>query len=39
MTLRTLSEPVEQLTYSVEEGLLKLTWDDREYSTEITVRK
>jgi hypothetical protein len=39
LTLKKLSEPVEQMTYSVEDGLLKLAWDDREYSTTIVVKK
>lgn len=44
LTLRRLSEPVEQLTFSVEprpdgRGLFKLTWDDREYSVTVTAGK
>jgi hypothetical protein len=39
MTLRKLTEPVEMLTYSVEGGQLRLAWDDREYSTQVTVKK
>ncbi len=39
MTMRKLTEPVEMLTYSVAGGRLTLSWDDREYSTEVTVRK
>ena len=40
LTLRKVTEPMEQLTYSVTDGgLLKLSWDDREYSTTVTVKK
>src|SRR5262249_18444026 len=42
-TLRKLSDPVEQMTYVVEPrpggGLLKLIWDDREYSAGFTVAR
>jgi pimeloyl-ACP methyl ester carboxylesterase len=40
MTLRRLDAPVEKLTFAVEPsptgGVLKLTWDDREYSAPFT---
>jgi hypothetical protein len=45
LALKKLSTPVEQLTYTVEPrpsgggGVLKLAWDDREYSVEFTVTK
>ena len=41
MTLRMLTEPVEKMTFAVEPnatgagGLLKLIWDDREYSVAV----
>ena len=40
MTLRMLTEPVEQMTFAVEPhpeggGALKLIWDDREYAVAI----
>jgi len=42
--MRKISEPVEQLTYTAEArdgggGLIKLAWDDREYSVAFTVKK
>ena len=41
MTLRTLDQPVERLTFAVDAaadgGLLKLIWDDREYSAPFLV--
>jgi len=42
--LKMLSQPIEQLTYGAEAragggGVLKLTWDDREYSVEFMVGK
>jgi hypothetical protein len=41
MTLRTLDTPVEKLTFRVEPspggGVLKLIWDDREYSAPFVV--
>ncbi len=44
MTLKKLSEPVEQLTFLVEPregggGTFKLVWDDREYSVPFVVKK
>jgi hypothetical protein len=44
MTMRTLAESVEQMTFAVEAregggGTLKLIWDDREYSVPIVVKK
>jgi len=43
MTLKMLSEPVEQLTFAVERregggGTFTLSWDDREYSVPFIVR-
>lgn len=40
MTLRMLTEPVEQLTFVIESspgggGLLRLSWDDREYAVRV----
>jgi len=35
MTLTTLPDSVEGLTYAIEGGMLKLKWDKREYSTTI----
>ena len=38
-----LPDPVEQLTYGAESssggGVLKLTWENREYSVAFTVKK
>lgn len=44
MTLKKLTEPVEQLTFIVEPregggGTFKLVWDDREYSVPFVVKK
>jgi hypothetical protein len=44
LSMKKLPAIVEQLTYSAEPragggGVLKLTWDDREYSAEFTVKK
>ena len=43
LSLKKLQEPIEQLTYLAEPreggGTLKLSWDDREYSVEFTVKK
>jgi hypothetical protein len=44
MTVKKLSEPVEQLTFGVEPregggGTFKLVWDDREYSVPFVVKK
>lgn len=39
LTLRKLADPVEQLTFAVEDGRLKLIWDDREYSVGVVVRR
>jgi hypothetical protein len=44
LTLRKLTEPVETLTYKVDAvpeggGLLKLIWDDREYSVSVALKK
>ncbi|MFI5179070.1 MAG: DUF2911 domain-containing protein [Vicinamibacterales bacterium] len=44
MTLKTLSGPVEQLTFAVESregggGTFKLTWDDREYSVPFVIKR
>lgn len=44
MTLKKLTEPVEQLTFMVEPregggGAFKLVWDDREYSVPFVVKK
>ncbi|HKV99491.1 MAG TPA: DUF2911 domain-containing protein [Vicinamibacterales bacterium] len=44
MTLRKLTEPVEQMTFLVEPhegggGVFKLVWDDREYSVPITIKR
>lgn len=41
---RQIDSPVEQLTFTIEPregggGTLKLTWDDREYSTSVVVRR
>jgi hypothetical protein len=44
LALKTLPEPVEQLTFAVEPragggGLFKLIWDNREYSVPFTVTR
>jgi len=44
MTLKKLTEPVEQMTFAVEPhegggGVFKLIWDDREYSVPFIVKK
>lgn len=44
MTLRKLTEPVEQMTFAVEPhegggGVFKLIWDDREYSVPFVVHR
>jgi Protein of unknown function (DUF2911) len=44
MKLRLLQEPVEQLTFAIESspsggGLLKLSWDDREYSVALAAAR
>jgi hypothetical protein len=44
LTLRKLSEPVEQLTFAIDPrpeggGTLKLIWDDREYSVPFTIKR
>ena len=44
MTLKKLTEPVEQMTLAVEPhegggGVFKLTWDDREYSVPFVVHR
>jgi hypothetical protein len=42
-SMKKLVEPVERLTYSAEPkpggGVLKLAWDDREYSVDFSVKK
>jgi uncharacterized protein len=44
MTMTKVAEPVEKLTFAIEArpgggGVLKLTWDDREYAAAFTVRR
>lgn len=44
LTLKKLAEPVEQLTFQIDPlpqggGVLKLIWDDREYSVGIAAKK
>jgi len=44
MTLKKIADPAEQLTFAVEPregggGVLKLTWDDREYSVPIAIHR